>query len=214
LSTLPFPRLYAICDADVCAASGYSLIDYAADVCAGGATLLQIRAKHAPSGAFLDAARAIVERVAPSGCTVIINDRVDVAVLSGAGGVHVGQEDLEAAQARRLLPAGAVIGLSTHTPAQVDAALTAPIDYLAIGPVFATGTKDTGYTAIGLDAVRETAARVGGRLPIVAIGGITLARAPEVIAAGASSVAVISDLAGTGDVRARVAQFLRELSKV
>jgi thiamine-phosphate diphosphorylase len=163
---------------------------------------------------LLDAARAIVTRAAASETTVIVNDRVDVAALSGASGVHVGQEDLAAHQARGLLPAGAVIGLSTHTPAQVTAALTAPIDYVAIGPVFATGTKDTGYNAVGLEMVRETAARVAGRVPIVAIGGITLARAPAVIAAGAASVAVISDLLATNDVRARVAQFVRELSKV
>ncbi len=145
---------------------------------------------------------------------VIVNDRVDIAVLSGAAGVHVGQEDVSAEQAQRLLPSGAVIGLSTHTAPQLDAALKAPITYVAIGPVFATGTKDTGYNAVGLGAVRERAARVAGRLPVVAIGGITLERAPAVIAAGATSVAVISDLLATGDVRARVAAFVRDLSKV
>jgi thiamine-phosphate diphosphorylase len=92
--------------------------------------------------------------------------------------------------------------------------MTAPIDYLAICPVFATGTKDTGYNAVGLDAVREAAAIVAGRMPVVAIGGITLERAPSVIEAGATSVAIISDLLASGDVSARTADFLRQLSKV
>jgi thiamine-phosphate pyrophosphorylase len=208
------PRLYAICDADVCRSAGYSLVDYAAAVCDAGATLLQIRAKHTPSGQLLRDAESIVAAAERSGAAVIVNDRVDVAALARAAGVHVGQDDLSPADAQHVLPPGAIIGLSTHTRAQIEAALAAPIGYLAIGPVFATGTKDTGYNAVGLAAVREAAAIVGDRLPIVAIGGITLARASSVIEAGAASVAVISDLLATGDVRARTTDFLRQLSKV
>ena len=104
-----------------------------------------------------------------------------------------------------------MIGLSTHTPEQVDAALDEPIDYIAVGPIYGTSTKDTGYAAVGLDLVRD-AVKAADTRPVVAIGGITLARAPEVLAAGAASVAVISDLLETGDPTRRVAEFLARLS--
>ena len=107
--------------------------------------------------------------------------------------MHVGQDDLPPAQARRLLGEDAVIGVSTHTPAQVEAALREPITYLAVGPVFATRTKDTGYQAVGLEFV-SAVVRMAGSVPVVAIGGITLENASSVIAAGAAAVAVIGDL--------------------
>ena len=103
------------------------------------------------------------------------------------------------------------MGLSTHTPEQVDAAASAPIDYVAIGPVFDTLTKDTGYSAVGIERVRHAAEH--NRWPVVAIGGITLETAPEVIAAGASSVAVISDLVATGDPAGRVREYLQCLGR-
>jgi thiamine-phosphate pyrophosphorylase len=113
----------------------------------------------------------------------------------------------------------AIVGLSTHTVAQVRDAITRPVDYLAVGPVFGTGTKDTGYAAVGLDFVREavTLARGDERAssrPVVAIGGITLDRARTVIDAGAASVAVISDLFATGDPESRVREYLRTLERV
>jgi thiamine-phosphate pyrophosphorylase len=131
--------------------------------------------------------------------------------MCGAAGVHVGQEDLAPRDARALLGDRAMIGLSTHTPEQVDAALDEPIDYIAVGPIYGTSTKDTGYAAVGLDLVRD-AVKAADTRPVVAIGGITLARAPEVLAAGAASVAVISDLLETGDPTRRVAEFLARLS--
>jgi thiamine-phosphate pyrophosphorylase len=131
--------------------------------------------------------------------------------MSGAAGVHVGQEDLAPAAARQLLGSGAIVGCSTHTTAQVEAASIDPVSYVAIGPVFGTRTKATGYEPIGLELVSD-AARLSGGVPIVAIGGITIGTAPAVIAAGASSVAVISDLLATGDPAARVRAFLDALA--
>jgi thiamine-phosphate pyrophosphorylase len=146
-----------------------------------------------------------------AGARLIVNDRPDIARMSGAAGVHVGQDDLPVADARQIVGSGAVIGVSTHDAAQLDAALGTGADYFAVGPIYGTSTKDTGYTARGLGLVRDAASRT--KAPVVAIGGITLERAPEVIAAGAASVAVISDLLTGGDPAARVRAFLDALSE-
>jgi len=208
-------RLYVVCDADVCARAGWSLPDYAAACLDGGATLLQIRAKHTPSRLFLADADRVVGRAAHFGATIIVNDRADIARLSGAQGVHVGQDDLSPADVRTVVVNDAIIGLSTHTPAQLTDAVQQPVDYVAIGPVFGTQTKDTGYDAVGIDGVRRAVALAGGRqLPVVAIGGITLERAADVVSAGAASVAVIADLLATNDPATRVRAFLERLSRV
>jgi len=142
---------------------------------------------------------------------VIVNDRADIAALSNATGLHVGQDDLMPADARRVIGDAAILGLSTHTRQQWEAAAVEPISYMAIGPVFGTGTKDTGFAAVGLDTVRRAAAAAGQHgLPTVAIGGITLETAQSVIDAGAASVAVISDLL-KGDPEARCRALLRIL---
>lgn len=207
------PRLYAVCDAEVCARAGWSLVDFAAACIDGGATLLQIRAKHVSSRTLLADADALVARAA--GVTVIINDRADIARLSGAAGVHVGQDNLSPAAVRSIVGPSAVVGLSTHTPEQLADAVAAPVDYVAIGPVFDTTTKATGYDAVGLALVRRAAAAAASRqLPLVAIGGITLERAPTVIDAGAASVAVITDLLATDDPSARVRAYLDRLSRI
>lgn len=198
-----------MCDADVCARASWTLVDYAAACLAGGAKLLQIRAKALAGRDFLEAATAIVARASESGATVIVNDRADIARLSGAAGVHVGQDDLAPAQVRGILGPGSIVGLSTHTAAQLERALREPIDYVAVGPVFGTDTKATGYQPIGVEAVRSAAARAAAHdIPLVAIGGITRDRALEVLAAGARSVAMISDLLVGGDPTARVREFL------
>ena len=170
---------------------------------------MQIRGKHLSGRDFLEAATAIVERAAACGATIIVNDRADIARLSGASGVHLGQEDLTPEQARAVLGHDALIGVSTHTQDQLDRALRQSIDYVAVGPVFGTDTKATGYEPIGLDAVRTAAARAAIRhVPLVAIGGITRERSKSVLDAGAQSVAVISDLLTTADPAARVREFL------
>jgi thiamine-phosphate pyrophosphorylase len=207
------PALYAILDAEVAAARGWTLPDLARACFDGGARLVQVRAKGIGSGWLLEVADAIRAVADPYGARVIVNDRADVAALAGAAGVHVGQDDLPPAAARRVVGGGALVGLSTHSIEQVRQALEEPLDYLAVGPVFGTATKDTGYAPVGLDLVRGAAALAAARaLPVVAIGGITLDRAPEVLAAGASSVAVIGDLLATGDPRARARAFVDRLT--
>ena len=205
------PRLYAIIDADACAREQRAPLDVARAFLSGGARLLQLRCKSMPSGDFLELAVAVVEASAAAGGTLIINDRADIMALSHAAGLHVGQEDLTPVDARRVIGDTAIVGLSTHTQQQWASAVREPISYMAIGPVFGTGTKDTGYSAIGLDTVRRAAAAAAEHgLPTVAIGGITMDNARSVIDAGAASVAVISDLL-KGDPEARVRAFLRIL---
>ena len=203
----PAERLYPIVDADVCRERGLEPRSLALACFHGGARLVQLRVKSGSSARFLDLATEVVAAAAPFGAAVIVNDRCDIARLARAAGVHVGQDDLRPEAVREVFGAG-VIGLSTHDAPQLDDALASAADYVAVGPVFGTVTKDTGYAARGLDLVKRAAGR--GK-PVVAIGGITLTRAPEVIAAGASSVAVITDLLGGGDPESRVRDYLRAL---
>jgi thiamine-phosphate pyrophosphorylase len=170
--------------------------------------VLQLRVKSDGSGRFLELAVAVVEEARRFDAAVIVNDRPDIARQAGAAGVHVGQEDLPPAEVRGIIGTG-VIGVSTHDLEQVDAALASAGDYVAVGPIFGTATKDTGYGPRGLNLVRRAAHR--GK-PIVAIGGITLERAVTVIAAGAASVAVIGDLLNGGDPEARTREYLRIIS--
>jgi thiamine-phosphate pyrophosphorylase len=201
--------LHAIVDVHAASKAGWEPLDLARSFLDGGARVLQLRVKDLPSGAFLELADALVAMARGYEAVVIVNDRVDVARLSRADGVHVGQDDLPPAAAREQLGLSAVVGFSTHTMAQVEAALREPISYVAVGPVFGTSTKDTGYSAVGLELV-SSAARLAGSMPLVAIGGVTLANARSAIDAGASSVAVISDLL-VGDPGERVKAFLRAL---
>jgi thiamine-phosphate pyrophosphorylase len=160
---------------------------------------------------LLELARAIVEEARAAEAIVIVNDRADIAVLAAAAGVHVGQEDLTPVDVRRVTGPGALVGYSTHTHDQIETALREPISYFAIGPVFSTATKATGYDAVGYGAVRHAAARgASAGLPVVAIGGITLDTAPRVVEAGAAAVAIITDLLA-GDPEARVRQYLSAL---
>lgn len=205
---VPWPSLYAIVDSEACARADRAPLDVARAFLDAGVRLLQVRAKEIEAGPLMALTRAIVSEAAGR-ATVIVNDRADVAMLAGAAGVHLGQDDLAVADARRVVGPAAVVGLSTHSLAQAAAALTLPLSYLAIGPVHPTGSKSTGYAALGLEVVRAVAALTRPRgVPLVAIGGITLERAPLVLAAGASSVCVISDLL-RGDPGACARRFLR-----
>jgi thiamine-phosphate pyrophosphorylase len=191
------------------------VIDVARAFLEGGATFLQLRAKQRSSAWMLDVAQQIVAMAAGTGAQLVVNDRADVATIAGAAGVHVGQEDLPPAAVRALVGPHRLIGFSTHSTAQLDLAMAQPIDYVAVGPVFGTASKHTGYDAVGLRLVEEAARRARPQeLQVVAIGGITLERAPDVIRAGATSVAIISDLLATGDPRARVSQYLDRLAAV
>jgi thiamine-phosphate pyrophosphorylase len=203
------PFLYPIIDTDVCRARDLDPAATAEACFGGGARVLQLRAKRESGAALLSLAESIVLAARRHDALVVINDRADVARLCGAGGVHVGQEDLGVDDVRRIAGDGTIVGLSTHDERQVDAALQGHATYIAVGPVFGTATKDTGYTARGLDLVRYAAGR--GK-PVVAIGGITLERVESAIDAGASGVAVISDLLTSGDPESRTRAFLARLA--
>jgi thiamine-phosphate pyrophosphorylase len=212
------PPLNAIVDEDVATRFGWTVPALARAYLAGGARLLQVRAKRSGSGAYLRMCEEVVALAREVGAWVIVNDRADIAHLAGASGVHVGQQDLQPAAVRAIVGSAAIVGLSTHTLDQMRAARGEPVDYLAVGPVFGSTTKETGYAAVGLEMVREAARVAGendeGRIvrPIVAIGGITLERAKVVVEAGATSVAVVSDLLVTGDPEGRVRAYLEVLS--
>jgi thiamine-phosphate pyrophosphorylase len=205
-----FPRLYAILDTDTLQRRDldpFAVLDTWLDA---GVRLVQLRAKSAPSGLLLEWADRAARRVHAAGGVVIVNDRADIALLAGADGVHVGQDDLAPHDIRRMDAGRLQIGLSTHTPEQFEAGCAEPVAYLAVGPVFQTSTKGgSADPPIGLAGVRAASRRSTG-LPIVAIGGITLENAGSVIDAGAASVAVISDLLA-GDLRARAQAFLTAL---
>jgi thiamine-phosphate diphosphorylase len=196
------PFFYPIVDVETCARYGYDPLAVSRACLRGGARWVQLRGKTISGSDFLALTDAVVG--VARGHAVIVNDRADIAAMAGASGVHVGQDDLPVDAVRDLLGAHALIGLSTHDEAQVDAALGSGADYVAVGPIFATATKDTGYSARGLDLIRYAAGR--GK-PVVAIGGITLERAAEVVAAGASGVTVISDIL-RDDPERRTRQFV------
>jgi thiamine-phosphate pyrophosphorylase len=207
------PALDAIIDVEASARAGFAPLDLANAFFSGGATFVQLRAKSIGGAELLDLAAAIAALARAAGADLIVNDRADVAALAGAAGVHIGQDDLPPRDVRSIVGDAAQLGLSTHTVEQLDRALAEPVSYVAIGPVFGSVTKSTGYDRVGLVMVGEAAKRAGARgLPLVAIGGITLYTAPSVIEAGASSVAVIGDLLTTGDPEGRVREYLRALS--
>ncbi|HKG61018.1 MAG TPA: thiamine phosphate synthase [Pyrinomonadaceae bacterium] len=187
---LKFPRVYALTDI------GLSRLSHAEQVellSAGGAELIQLREKDLPARELYEQAKMAVAVAARHGVQLIINDRVDVALAVGAAGVHLGQDDMPPEAARKLLGPRAVIGYSTHNIEQAIAATRLPIDYLAIGPIFATTSKSDTAPVLGLERLR-TVRQATGSFPLVAIGGITHANARAVIQAGADSVAVISTL--------------------
>jgi len=183
------PKLYAITDRGLSNGTHEEIVR---SMLEGGARLIQLRDKEGSSREMLDAARKCLELTRPAGALLIINDRVDVALTTGADGVHLGQDDIDVEEAREILGDQKIIGISTHTLEQYRAALETSADYIAVGPVYPTTTKANPDEVIGLDMVR--AARELADRPLVAIGGITHERAQEVLAAGADCIAVISAL--------------------
>jgi thiamine-phosphate pyrophosphorylase len=195
--------LHAIVDVDVAARAGWTPAALARAYLDGGARIIQLRAKRTPSGPLMDLCDALVELARSGDAAIIVNDRADLARMCRAAGVHVGQDDLSPRHARSIVGDAAVVGVSTHTVPQIDAAATEPVSYIAVGPVFGTRTKDTGYSAVGLPLVTQAVRRARGR-PVVAIGGVTLDNAVLALDAGAAAVAVITDLlAGPPDARVR-----------
>jgi thiamine-phosphate pyrophosphorylase len=187
---------YAICDLPA-AAGPEEAQGLAAKLLRGGAGALQLRHKHAPAGVLLECARVVGPLCREAGVPFIVNDRLDVALLAGADGVHLGQEDLPVATARRLA-SGLRVGVSTHNLEQALAAAAAGADYLGFGPVFATRTKERPDPVVGLNGLRAACAAIS--VPVVAIGGLTAASAGAAIAAGAAAVAVIGAVVGAEDV--------------
>lgn len=190
--SLTLPPIYPITDIGI---SGLSTPEQVKRLIQGGATVVQLREKNASGLEQYQAAALSVTYAKAHGVKVIINDRVDIAILAKADGVHVGQDDLPPIQARRLLGDAAIIGFSTHNLEQVREAVAMPIDYLAYGPVFATDTKDRPDPVVGIEALRRVK-DVAKDLPLVAIGGITRDNVESVLAAGADSAAMISGLLG------------------
>jgi thiamine-phosphate pyrophosphorylase len=206
LKTLP--RLYPILDTGALERRGLALVEAAAAVLEGGARVLQIRHKGLWSPRAFEDARAVASLCRQTGAILIINDRADIAKLLGAG-LHVGQDDLAPADARVLLGEGAAIGYSSHNAAQLRDAAAEPVDYVALGPIFSTSSKQNPYPVVGIDELRRCRALV--EKPLVAIGGITRENARGVFEAGADAVAVIADLlpesAAAADVRQRIEEW-------
>jgi thiamine-phosphate pyrophosphorylase len=212
---LDFPRLYAILDRACFAGESdatAAMAQFARALMAGGTTLIQYRNKTGNVREMLSQARELrrvgLDGTAGASVRLIMNDRADLCLAADFDGVHVGQEDLSSAAARRILGDSRWLGVSTHNPEQVSEAEQWPVDYIAVGPVFATASKANLDPVIGLEGVR-TARRLT-RKPLIAIGGITRGNCRSVIDAGADSVAVIADL--LRDPKASAEEFLRILS--
>ncbi len=186
-------------------AGGHDPVSLAETLLDAGARVMQLRLKDAPGRDFLAAARAIAELCRRRGAILIVNDRVDIAILAGAHGVHLGQQDLPLEAARRIAGPGHIIGISTHTVEQARAAENGGADYIGFGPMYPGGLKNIA-AGMGLDNLRAIRAAV--RIPIVAIGGITEARVPETLAAGADAAALITDVVNAPDIAAKVRAIL------
>lgn len=203
---LPSP-LYAILDRSV--ARGRDLPELLEAVLAGGGRLVQLREKTMPLAELLPLAQRLVRRCREVGATLIVNDRADLALAVGAHGLHVGQDDLPARNARALLAPAMILGVSTHDPEQARQAVRDGADYVAVGSIFPTSTK-AGFQLVGPDLIRRV--RPDVPVPLVGIGGITAENAPAVLAAGADAVAVISALCAASDPEAATRGFLARIA--
>lgn len=206
---LVMPRLYVILDAGLMTGS---IEDTTKKLIDAGVLALQYRSKKGSAREVLEVARSLAEIARSEGVNFFVNDRADIAKLCGANGVHVGQEDLGVEQARAVIGPEGWIGVSTHNEAQFRAAAQTSADYIAVGPIFGTTTKENPDPVVGTELIRRVRALT--EKPIVAIGGITLERAAEVIDAGADSVAVVSDILRAEDPAQRAGQFIRRLEAV
>ena len=192
----PLPRLYTFADA-----SFGDPVRLAEALLNAGARIIQVRNKRGSVRELLEQVERILS-FAPRGVEIIVNDRVDVALISGAGGVHLGQDDVPPVEARRILGLDRMIGFSTHNLQQAMRAEKLPVDYVAVGPIFLTATKEKPDAVVGLENLSAICEAI--RKPVVAIGGIKLENAEDVLKAGATSVAVISDVLSAPDVASRV----------
>jgi thiamine-phosphate pyrophosphorylase len=203
LKRLVLPRLYVILDAALLTIPETECAQKLGDA---GVRLLQYRNKRASARELFESSRKLVSVLAPLKVSLVANDRADVAALAGANGVHVGQEDLDVEKARQVVGPERLVGVSTHNLEQLQRAAVSSADYIAVGPIFATGTKSNPDPVVGPEFIRRVR-RLTDK-PIVAIGGITLMRAPEIIESGADSVAVISDILRSPEPGMRARQYI------
>lgn len=208
-SRLPLPRLYAILDQQ--RTGGRLIEDICQELLRAGLRLFQYRHKRGSSREMLETVSRLLPMIRRESGLLMVNDRADVALVAGADGVHLGQEDLPAERARGILRPGQLVGQSTHNLGQLRRSDASSADYVAFGPVFATTGKDAPDPTVGLHGLDE--ARRATSKPLVAIGGITAQNARQVIAHGADSVAVMSGLLGAGDLSARAQEFLNALQE-
>ena len=200
----PLPRLYTFADA-----SFGDPVRLAEALLNAGARIIQVRNKRGSVRELLEQVERILS-FTPDGVEIIVNDRVDVALISGAGGVHLGQDDVPPVEARRILGLDRMIGFSTHNLQQAMRAQKLPVDYVAVGPIFLTVTKEKPDAVVGLENLSAICQAI--RKPVVAIGGIKLENAEDVLKAGATSVAVISDVLSAPDVASRVQSWIERLN--
>ena len=206
--SLAFPRLYAIMDASLIKTS---VMAFAETLAEAGVELVQLRDKNASARDLFQISSPLSVFCRSRGVRLIVNDRPDIAALADAGGVHVGQDDIAPDIARQICGSERWVGISTHSVEQVLRAAEGPADYVAVGPVFPTSTKENHEPVVGIDLIM--AARRLTTKPLVAIGGLTLDRVPEVFQAGADCVAVARDLAVSSDPRKRAQEFLAVCSE-
>jgi thiamine-phosphate pyrophosphorylase len=200
--------LYVILDAQT--SGSRSLVDALKDAASAGARLFQYRDKTSPAVEMYHQALQLRRAAADAGALLLVNDRCDLALAVDADGVHLGQGDLPPSLARRVLGGGKIIGVSTHGPAQVREATVSGADYLGFGPIFPTVTKPRHEPVVGIEGLRQ--ARQQTRLPIFAIGGVTLDTVEAVIGAGADGVAVGSAVLNSPDIAGTVRAFMARLS--
>lgn len=202
------PRIYPITDSSITKLSHLEQVKKLAD---GGANFIQLRDKYASPQEFYEEARKVMNFTRGSEIKIIINDRADIALAVKADGVHVGQDDLPPAAVRKILGENAIIGFSTHNVAQAIEASKLPLDYIAVGPVYQTRTKENPDPVINLEGINAVRAAVGN-FPLVAIGGITSENAAEIIKSGADSVALITALLiPANSIKENVLRFIKHL---
>lgn len=201
---LKLPKIYPVTDVRI---SGISHAEQVEKLIRGGANLIQLRDKSASPRDFYVSAENAIAIARKNGARIIINDRVDIALVLRSDGVHLGQNDLPPVYARKILGEEAIIGFSTHTLEQAIAAIELPIDYIAFGPIFSTQTKENPDAVVGIDGLMRVRAAIGD-FPLVAIGGIKSVNLRSVFESGADSAAIVSDLISDAD---RISQKIKEL---
>ncbi|PDT32865.1 thiamine phosphate synthase [Rhizobium sp. M10] len=202
--------LYLVLDPDLCA--GIGMVETARLAVAGGATMVQLRDKHAGTAGMITTGRALKQALDGTGARLIVNDDVEAAIAIGADGLHIGQEDMDAVSARAMIGPGMILGLSVETEALAAAVDPDVVDYTGVGPVFATPTKANHKQPIGFDGLAKLVA--ASPVPSVAIGGLKADHVAAVFAAGASGLAVVSAISGTPDPEAATRRIAAEIRKV